>query len=75
MRKTWKRFETGLKKVADVQAKIILTILYVLFVIPVGLSTNAVDDVLKLRAKRRNDSYWLPREGDEPTLNHARRQG
>lgn len=75
MRAFWKRFEIGLQKVADVQAKIILTILYVIFVVPVGLATNAVEDVLGLRTKRRNDSYWLPKESGAPTLAQGRRQG
>lgn len=75
MRNIWKRFEAGLAKIADVQAKIILTILYALFVIPVGLATNAVEDVLGLRTKRRNDSYWLPKETGEPTVAQGRRQG
>lgn len=71
----WKKIEAGAKVVADYQAKIILSILYVLFAVPVGLVMWLTDDPLALRRPRQKGSYWHEKAGHDTGVRQARRQG
>jgi hypothetical protein len=68
----------GWKKIAHVigtfNARVLLTVFYVLLVTPIALILRAVADPLRLA--RHSDTYWLPVEPRQGTdLDQARRQG
>ena len=52
----------------------ILTVLYAIFVVPVGLFLRANDDTLGLRRKRGGASHWQPRESHAADVRAASRQ-
>jgi hypothetical protein len=62
--------------VATFQARLIVTIIYVLLAAPVSLALKAVADPLRLRRPRESDktSMWIPRETAAPTVEEAKRQ-
>jgi hypothetical protein len=60
---------------ADFQARLILTVLYVLFVAPVGLVLRLGDDLLGLRPRLQQGSYWQMRTTDERQGRSLRGQG
>jgi hypothetical protein len=62
-------------RLADFQARLILTVLYVLFVAPVGLVLRLSDDLLGLRPRRQQGSYWQMRAPDERQGRSLRGQG
>ena len=62
------------KVVGDFQAKLLLTILYVLIALPTGLVVCLSDDTLFLRRPPRR-SFWQARPTTAPTMRSARRQG
>ena len=46
-----------------VMTRVLLTLVFVLLVVPIGLALRlAGKDLLRLRLDRQADSYWLPRE-------------
>jgi hypothetical protein len=55
------------------QARLLLTVFYVLLVGPIGLILRWRSDPLKLRQPERG-SYWLERQTRDLTLEDARRQ-
>lgn len=59
--------------VGNFQARVLLTIFYLLLVGPIGLFLRWRNDPLKLRFQERT-SYWLERETRDLTLEDARRQ-
>lgn len=71
----WRAIEERSKKIADVQAKILLTLLYYLFVAPTGLVAQLSDDALRLRRPRRPVTHWQPKAPADATLAQARGQG
>lgn len=65
----WKRFA---HLVGDVQARILLTVLYGVVVSVFAVPYRLLADPLS--RDREGPSFWIPRETDEPTLLGARRQ-
>ena len=65
----WKRFA---RRLADFQGRVLLTLLYVVLVVPVGLVLRLVADPLRRRQPRT--SNWTPRLPAPATLDEARRQ-
>lgn len=77
LRTLWRRIERGAHAVGDFQARIILSVLYVIFVLPVGLFVRTNDDALGVRASqdRSSDaSHWQSRQSHADDLRAARRQ-
>lgn len=70
----WQNIERRSKKIADVQAKILLTVLYFVFVAPTGLVARLSDDALRLRRPRRTATHWQPKAAGDHTLAQAQRQ-
>jgi len=71
----WKRLWEGWKrlahKIGNFQARVLLTILYAVLVLPFGLAVRLFAD--PLRIKRRPES-WLEHPESPTTLDLARRQ-
>jgi hypothetical protein len=62
------------KVVGDFQAKLLLTILYLLVALPTGLVVRLSEDTLSLRRPPQR-SFWQSRPLTDPTMRSARRQG
>ncbi len=69
LRVGWRRAAHAL---AELQARVLLTALYVLLVLPVGAVLRAVADPLTRPAPARTN--WRPRRSPPPSLEEARRQ-
>jgi len=71
----WKRLWEGWKrlahKIGNFQARVLLTILYAVLVLPFGLAVRLLAD--PLRVKRRPEG-WLEHPESPTTLELARRQ-
>ena len=69
----WHRVRVLARRVADFQARVILSVFYVVIVGPHALAMKALSDPLRLRAA--TVPYWLPRERAVPTtIETTRRQ-
>lgn len=71
----WARLQRWAHQLAEVQARILLTVIYALFVLPVGLIVRLTEDALHLRSAAGSASYWRAWDGHSETLHQARRQG
>lgn len=68
----WSRWKRFAQRVADFQARLILTLIYYLILAPFGLIVSALSDLL--RTKRPQASTWVARPAEEPSLQNARKQ-
>lgn len=69
----WDRARTLARRVADFQARVILSVFYVVIVGPHALAMKALSDPLRLRPA--GPPRWLPRDRALPTtVETARRQ-
>lgn len=66
----WKRFA---QKLADLQARLILTLIYFLVLWPFGLIVSVLRDPLKVKRSPQT-SIWLSRPPETGSLENARRQ-
>ena len=67
----WKRFA---KRVGDVQARLLLSVLYVLLVLPMGFLVRQFSDPLQMKRGRERASGWIPRGAGVASLDEGRRQ-
>jgi hypothetical protein len=65
----WKRFARSL---ADFQGRVLLTLLYGVLIVPIGLVLRLVSD--PLRRRRPRTSNWTSRPPVPATMDEARRQ-
>ena len=65
----WKRFA---RRLADSQGRVLLTLFYVVLIVPVGLVLRLVAD--PLRRRQPQGTNWTPRPPAPATLHEARRQ-
>lgn len=75
MRALRKRIQQGAHAIADFQARVILTVLYGLFVVPVGLVQRWIEDTLQLNIFGKQPTYWRKRRQEAIDLRTSRRQG
>lgn len=73
LKKLWSRWKAFGRRLADLQARVILTLVYFIIVPIFGLFVRAFSDPLYLKPKSR-DSMWLAKHLDEPSIENARRQ-
>ncbi len=71
-RTLWAHWKRIARRIADFQVRVLLTVLYALLVVPVGLILHVVAD--PLRRRRPDGSNWTRREPCPATLDEARRQ-
>lgn len=74
MGELWHKIKRGAQTVGDFQARLILTILYGLLVLPTGLISRLGGDLLESQP-RRDGSFWRARPPEQTSLRPARRQG
>jgi len=68
----WARWVRLSKKIGDFQARLLLGIVYVLFVLPMGYLLRLFSDPLRL--KPGSASNWVERAADQRRLEEAKRQ-
>lgn len=73
IKKIWAKWKTIAQAIADVQARILLTLVYFIFVAPFGLLVRLFSDPLVLKHNPQR-SMWFPKHNPEQTLEGARRQ-
>lgn len=64
----WRRLA---RRLAEVQGRILLAILYILLIVPIGLAVRLFSDPLRRRPSATN---WVRRPAAPATLEEARRQ-
>ena len=75
LRSLWNRWKAFGQKVADFQARLILTLVYFIIVLPFGLFVRWFSDPLQMKTRSESrESLWLPKHLDEPTLENSRSQ-
>jgi hypothetical protein len=75
MKELWRKIKHGAQVVGDFQARLILTILYVLLVLPTGMIVKLGGDLLEIHHPEKTKSYWKTRPNEDDSLRPARRQG
>ncbi|MEZ4860467.1 MAG: hypothetical protein R3C14_04145 [Caldilineaceae bacterium] len=70
----WQQCQQGLHRFADLQARLLLTLLYLIFVAPVGFFWRLAEDPLVVR-RTKAASYWRARPALATDLRRAKRQG
>lgn len=73
LRNLWNRWKAFGQKIADFQARFILTLVYFIFVTPFGILVRWLSDPLAVK-NQSVESMWMAKRVDEPTLESARRQ-
>lgn len=74
MATVWERVQEGTRQVADFQARLILSLLYLLFVVPIGLLARMAGDPLATGGGSGPHSFWRSRRSGTDSLRSARRQ-
>ena len=71
----WQKVKHWSQVVGDFQARLILTFLYGVLVVPTGLIAKIGGPLLDAK-RAETASYWQPRPSDdEPSIRNARGQG
>lgn len=70
----WHKVKQWSHKVGDFQARLILTFLYGVLVLPTGLIARIGGDLLESN-RQTTDSYWRTRSTPAETIRSAREQG
>jgi hypothetical protein len=71
LRRLWQAWTRVAHRIGNVQARLLLTIFYVVIVTPFAVAVRALSDPMRFEAP----PAWLPREPTEPDPTiHARRQ-
>ncbi len=73
LKKLWNKWKTIAQAIADVQARVLLTLVYFIIVAPFGLLVRLLSDPLVIKHKPHR-SMWFPKHNPEQTLESARRQ-
>jgi hypothetical protein len=71
MKRLWQMWKRLARRIGDFQARLLLTLIYIVAILPFGLGVRLFGDPLRL--KRRPDR-WLDRPEEPADLNWARRQ-
>ncbi|MFN8522503.1 MAG: hypothetical protein U0821_05285 [Chloroflexota bacterium] len=69
----WKRWRELADRVANVQARILLTVFYFSIMVPIGLWQAFVSDRLRIR-RAPSQTFWVERKTTDTTLDDVRRQ-
>lgn len=73
LKELWSRWEPIATKIGNFQARVILSLLYVLIVTPFGLAVRFLSDPLRLKHEQEL-TFWQTKEVPDATLEQARRQ-
>lgn len=72
LRRLWAWWKRVARAIGDFQARLLLSLLYVVLIAPFAVGAKALSDPLTLR--RRSPSYWHPAPSAPGCLEEARRQ-
>lgn len=71
----WQKVKRWSKTVGDFQARLLLSFLYFVLVLPTGMIVKMGGDLLESRYPKQSTSFWKARPDDDSSLQPARRQG
>ena len=71
LKELWQRWTKVAKKIGDLQARLMLSIFYFVFVLPIGLIARRFADPLGLK---KNSAHWQSKPSAPSRLEDARRQ-
>lgn len=71
LKRMWEAWKRIAHKIGNFQARVLLTILYVVLVLPFGLGVRLFADPLRIRKRPAN---WLDNEATSQDMDWARRQ-
>jgi hypothetical protein len=72
LHRIWSAWKQLARRIGEFNSRVVLTLLYAVLVIPVGLILRLVAD--PLRRRRPQTSNWTPRVPAPATVDEARRQ-
>jgi len=67
----WLRWQRVAARIGDFQARLILSLFYIVFVLPIGLVARLFADPLGLKKSR---AHWVQKTGAPARIDDARRQ-
>ncbi len=70
--RAWNAWKQLARRIGEFNSRVVLTLLYAVLVVPVGLILRLVAD--PLRRRRPQTSNWTPRVPAPTTVDEARRQ-
>jgi hypothetical protein len=73
LRAFWRGFSRVMEKVGNFQARLLLTVFYLVISAPFGIGVRLFSDRLRLR-RPESASAWVPREPRDTSLDNASRQ-
>lgn len=73
LKRFWHGFNAVMKRVGNFQARVLLTVFYLVIAAPFGLGVRFTSDPLRLR-RHQGQSGWVPRESRDATLEWGHRQ-
>ena len=73
LKRLWNWWKPIAEKIGNFQARIILSVFYFVFVTPIALGVKLFSDPLRMKKSDR-DSWWLPREAKETSMEEAEKQ-
>lgn len=71
LKELWQRWQKVAKKIGDFQARLILSLFYILIVLPIGLIARMFSDPLALK---KTAVHWDAKQSSPPRIDEARRQ-
>ena len=71
LKEFWQRWQKVAKKIGDFQARLILSLFYILIVLPIGLIARMFSDPLSLK---KTAAHWDVKQSAPARLEDARRQ-
>ncbi len=72
LKKFWEAYKRIAHKIGDFQARVLLTVIYAVFVLPFGLAVRLFSDALHIK---KRPLRWLEHPQDAVDLKWARHQG
>ena len=71
LKELWQRWQKVAKQIGDFQARLILSLLYLLIVLPIGFIARIFSDPLALK---KSSVHWHAKASSPARLDEARRQ-
>ena len=72
LRKLWAAWKRIAHRIGDFQARVLLTVIYALLILPFGLTIRLFSDPLKIK---KRPAKWMDHPEDDIDLEWAHRQG
>jgi len=71
LKNLWQRWQKVAKRIGDFQARLILSLVYILIVLPMGLIARMFSDPLE---RKKTAAHWNAKPSSPPRIDEARRQ-